>query len=54
MRPEVAPLLGYAQRAIRNSLAKRMAPAAEPPKPVEEQMSDEDKAALEAHYASVK
>lgn len=53
MRPEVAPLLGHARAAIRQSLEKRMTPppAAEAPR---EELSEEDKLALAQHYQTLK
>lgn len=55
MRPEVAPLLGHARAAIRQSLEKRMAaPAAPPAAEPEGELSEEDKVALAQHYQSLK
>ncbi len=54
-RPELEPLHNAATAAIRRSLEKRMAPAPVALEaPPEEQLSEEDKAALQAHYQTLK
>lgn len=54
-RPELEPLRNAATAAIRRSLEKRMQAVAPVAAPAEEdQLSEDDKAALQQHYQTLK